>query len=304
MLIITLLLALILDAVLGDPPNRFHPVAAMGTFIRWLAHRVPQSSPKRQFVYGSFLIILGLALFTLPLFFLQTWLKPYPWLDVAAQAVLLKMTFSLRRLLEAGREVEGALLAGDLPEARRLVRWHLVSRDTAALDEGRVASATVESLAENLADSFIAPLLAFAVGGLPLAWAYRFVNTADAMIGYRNEQYEYLGKFAARLDDLLNWVPSRLSGLLIACAAPFVHADPTSAWKVMLTQYMRTASPNAGWPMSAAAGALGVLLEKPAHYRLEGGSRLPHAIDVRRARWLVLGAAVLGASLLVILCWK
>jgi adenosylcobinamide-phosphate synthase len=304
MLLLSLLLALVLDAILGDPPNRLHPVAAMGTFIRWMARRAPTHGRARQFIYGVFLMLTGLALFSLPLLALDVWLKPYPWLDVVVKAILLKMVFSLRRLLEAGREVEVVLLQGDLPEARRLVSWHLVSRKTGDLDEGRVASATVESLAENLADSFVAPLLAFALGGLPLAWAYRFVNTADAMIGYRDERHEYLGKFAARLDDVLNWVPSRLSGVLIALAAPVVRGDVKNAWHVMLAQRARTASPNAGWPMSAAAGALGVMLEKISHYRLEGGPSLPDVHTLQRARRLVFASAVLAAFVIALLCWR
>jgi len=294
MVLLTLVFALALDAVFGDPPNRFHPVAAMGMLIRWAAERAPGRGPIWQFAYGALLILLGGALFSLPLVMLQHWLEPYPWLAVSVNAILLKSVFSLRRLLEAGHEVEVALEKNDLVEARRVVSWHLVSRDTRSLGAGHVASAATESLAENLSDSFLAPLLAFAIGGLPLAWAYRFINTADAMIGYHDERHEYLGKFAARLDDVLNWLPSRLSGALIVLAAPFAREDARGAWQVMLTQHAHTASPNAGWPMSAAAGALGVTLEKIDHYCLQGGQQLPAPHLIGRARRLVLAAAVMG----------
>jgi adenosylcobinamide-phosphate synthase len=303
MVFLTLLLALALDAVFGDPPNRFHPVAAMGTLIRWAAERAPATGPVRQFIYGVALAIGGVAVFSLPLVALAFWLKPFPWLAVIVNAVLLKAVFSLRRLLEAGREVEIALEQNDLPEARRAVSWHLVSRDTRTLGAGHVASAATESLAENLPDSFLAPLLAFAIGGLPLAWAYRFINTADAMIGYHDERHEYLGKFAARLDDVLNWLPSRLSGALIVLAAPFARGDARGAWRVMMAQHTRTASPNAGWPMSAAAGALGVTLEKIDHYCLPGGPQLPMPQDIRRARRLILSAAVMGSVVSGLLAW-
>lgn len=299
----TLLLALALDALFGDPPNRFHPVAAMGAFIRWAASRAPARGPARQIIYGAGLMLVGTALFALPLVALHNVLRPYPWLAVLVNAVLLKAVFSMRRLLEAGREVEAALEKNDLPEARRVVSRHLVSRDTRTLGAGHIASAATESLAENLPDSFIAPLLAFALGGLPLAWAYRFVNTADAMIGYHDERHEYLGKCAARLDDVLSWLPSRLCGVLLVLCAPFAHGDWRSAGRVMLAQHARTASPNAGWPMSAAAGALGVTLEKLNHYRLEGGRRLPDAHTIRQARQLVLTAAALGSAAMALLCW-
>jgi adenosylcobinamide-phosphate synthase len=154
-----------------------------------------------------------------------------------------------------------------------------------------------------LPDSFIAPLLAFAIGGLPLAWAYRFINTADAMIGYHDEKHEYLGKFAARLDDVLNWIPSRLGGLFIVLAAPFANGSLDHAWRTMLAQHNRTASPNAGWPMSAAAGALGVTLEKINYYKLEGGPHLPDVSIVRRARQLILTASLLSSLFVAAICW-
>jgi adenosylcobinamide-phosphate synthase len=225
------------------------------------------------------------------------------WWRILPEAVLLKSVLSLRRLLEAGREVEAALQAGDLPGARRLVSWHLVSRDTSALGAGHVASAAIESLAENLPDSYLAPLLAYAAGGLPLAWAYRFCNTADAMIGYHDARHEYVGKFAARLDDVLNWLPARLAGALLAVAAPAAGGEARRAWRTLHGQHTRTASPNAGWPMSAAAGGLQVRLEKPGHYTLAGGPDLPTAADLRRARRLVLAAGILGAGLAAGLCW-
>lgn len=243
------------------------------------------------------MMLAGIALFSLPFVGLGVLIRPYPLLAIIVNALLLKAAFSVRRLLQAGREVEVALEAGDLLEARRAVGWHLVSRETRTLGAGHVASAAVESLAENLGDSFVAPLLAYLVGGLPLAWAYRFVNTADAMIGYHDQRHEYLGKFAARLDDVLNWLPARLSGLLIVLAAPLVGGDWRRAWRTTIAQHGRTTSPNAGWPMSAAAGALGVTLEKIGCYRLEGDAGLPAAPTIARARRLTLAAAGMWVAL-------
>lgn len=299
MILLTFLLALALDLLFGDPPNQFHPVAAMGNFIRWAADHAPQTGPLGQFIYGVVLTGAGVFLFSLPLWLLNVWLAPYPWLLVILNALLLKATFSMRRLLEAGQQVEQALTTDQLDEARRLVKWHLVSRDTRSLDVGHVASATVESLAENFPDGFLAPLLAFAIGGLPLAWAYRFVNTADSMIGFHTERYEYLGKFAARLDDLLNLIPARLAAALLACAAPFVGGNFVNAWRTMLTQHSRTRSPNAGWPMSTAAGALTVTLEKINYYKLEGGQSLPIPSTIAKARNLVAAAGLVGSLILL-----
>ncbi len=148
----------------------------------------------------------------------------------------------------------------------------MVSRDVNRLNEPGVVSSTVESMAENLSDSFVAPLFYFCLLGVSGAMAYRVVNTLDAMIGYHGE-YEYLGKFAARLDDVLNFIPARISGLLIVAAAWTVK-NARNAWRIMLRDHGKTASPNAGWPMSAVAGALRTRLEKAGHYIL-GDSNSP-----------------------------
>src|SRR5262249_31646910 len=151
----------------------------------------------------------------------------------------------------------------------------------------------IESVAENLSDSLVAPLFYYLIGGLPGALAYRAANTLDAMIGYHGE-YEALGKTAARLDDLLNLIPARLSGLLITTAASLGLGDGWSALMTIWRDRARTESPNAGWPMSAAAGALRVRLEKVDHYVLGGEYPDPSPEDVRRAVRLCGGAAALG----------
>ncbi len=296
--LIAVLTALLVDYFPGDPPNRFHPVAAMGSLIRAGAKAAPSGRPASRFLWGLGLVLLGGAAFALPWVFLTPLILRLP--ELAAGVLLglaLKPALAFRRLAEAGMQVYAALEGGDLAEARRLVSWHLVSRDTGGLSSGQTASAAIESLAENLTDSFFAPLLAFVVGGLPLAWFYRFVNTADAMIGYRTPRCEYLGKFAARLDDLLNWLPARLAGVLLVCAARVCRLDAANAWRVMNLQHMRTSSPNAGWTMAAAAGALRVRLEKDGAYCLDGGGEFPVPGDIPKAVRLVRAAAVLGVIL-------
>jgi len=290
-----LLTTLLADHLFGDPPNRFHPVAAMGSLIRAGAGAAPEGRPAARFLWGLGLTLLGGAVFALPWVFLAPLTGRLPfWLSGILLGLFLKPVFSLRRLTEAGMQVHAALAGGDGAEARRLLSWHLVSRETGGLSTGQTASAVVESLAENLTDSFTAPLMAFALGGLPLAWFYRFANTADAMVGYRTPRFEYLGKSAALLDDALNWLPARLSGAFLAAAAGLLRMDAKNAWRVMRAQHGRTASPNAGWTMAAAAGALGVRLEKAGCYRLDGGGDFPVPGDIPRAVRLVRAAALLG----------
>jgi adenosylcobinamide-phosphate synthase len=213
------------------------------------------------------------------------------------EALALTCLLSVRGLVGAAREVAVELGRGDLAAARRSVGYHLVSRPTAELDEGHVASATVESVAENLTDSLVAPAVFFLAGGLAGAAVYRVVNTADAMFGYRQGPLEYFGKVAARLDDLLNLIPARLAGLSLVVGAGLAGESLSGALANLTRDRRRTASPNAGWTMAAMAGALGVTLEKPGAYRLGAGA-LPVAADIGRA--LRVLAAAVGVSLAVL----
>ena len=290
-------LALCLDLLWGDPPNRYHPVAWMGATIGWAQRRSPAGGNLARFIYGLALTVGGMAaaagLASPAQWLLSRQPRAIRWL---ACAVLLKMTFSLRGLMRAAAAVEGPLTAGNLDEARRQLAWHLVSRDTATLDPAQVAAATVESVAENASDGVVAPLLCYAVASLPGAMAYRFLNTCDAMLGYRDPAREWLGKAPARLDDVANLLPARVTALLIVLAAPLVHADAANALRIWRRDAGLTASPNAGHPMSAMAGALGVEMEKVSHYRLGAGQRRANAGDIRRSVRVVLVATGLGIA--------
>jgi adenosylcobinamide-phosphate synthase len=298
------LLALALDLLLGDPPNRFHPTVAMGSFIFWIERQAPKEGRVRQFLFGAIMVSLGALLAALFALLVIWAISRLPFLVLlAVQVVLLKMTFSIRRMRRVACEIVSALRSGELDEARQLVSFHLVSRNTRQLETGHLASATIESLTESLTDSFVSPLFMYLLGGLPLAWAYRFVNTADSILGYRDERREYLGKFAARLDDVLNYIPARIAGLVVVLAASLANGSMRGAWRTMLHQHGRTASPASGWTMSAAAGALGVTLEKIDHYRLEGGDRQPAVVDILSARRLVSAAALLWALSCTLIIW-
>lgn len=213
------------------------------------------------------------------------------------EAVALKSTVSLRGLVAAARSVARALAGGDLEAARAYLGWHLVSRPTATLDGGLVASGAIESVAENLTDALVAPVAFFLVLGLPGALAYRALNTADTVLGYREGPLEYFGKVAARLDDLANLIPARLAALAIVMAA---GTSSMAAWSAMARDHGRTASPNAGWTMAAMAGALAVTLHKPAAYRL-GRGPLPEAADIERSIAIVSRAAGLALLAMIVL---
>ncbi len=289
-----LLLALAIDRWIGEPPNKAHPVVGMGKLIGALASRSPLGQ-RRELLYGCFLAgtsillptamsVLGLRLIRLPMgrLLLDAW--------------LLKTCFAYGALEDAVRAVEVRLDAGDLPGAREALQA-LVSRDRAELGPSLVAAAAIESMAENLSDSFVAPLLAYALAGIPGAIFYRAANTADAMVGYHG-RYEYLGKASAKLDDALNLLPARWTALSLLLAS---GESAGEAWQTGKRDHARTESPNAGWPMATAAGALGISLCKQGHYVLNEGGRQPESGDIRRARLLCRHAAFLSSLLAVAL---
>lgn len=288
--------ALAADLGLGELPARGHPVVVTGWLVGRLAGR-PTGRPGRDLARGAVAVALpAAAAWTVGRLVERRRRGPA---RLLAAAWLLKSSFALRGLLEAGDRVARALERDDLNAARRALPW-LVSRPVPGLDRAHVCSAAVESLAENLADSYVAPLAAYALGGLPAALAYRAVNTADAMLGYRGE-LEHLGKAAARLDDLVNLVPARLTAAALVLAAPAVGLSARGALRTALHDARRTASPNAGWPMSAAAGALGAWLEKPGAYRLGHGAA-PDFGHIAAARRLVTAAAALATA--AYLAWE
>lgn len=289
-----LFLALIFDLLFGDLPNRFHPTAWMGNLIRFLLKFRPYQNSFLEFLYGILILLIGILLTAGAGFLIAHIASFLPlWAGALTQAFFLKQTISLRGLDNAAKQVQTALQKNDLIEARRLLSWHLVSRDTSQLTESQVCAGAIESVAENASDGVIAPLFFYVIGGLPAAFAYRFVNTADSMLGYRDEAREWLGKFPARFDDLLNFIPARLTGLLIILSAPICKASFTNAWKIMRRDSSQTASPNAGVPMSAMAGALNVELEKVNHYRLGKGFPQPKISDLHKSRKILFAAIFL-----------
>lgn len=287
--LLALLIALALDVSCGEPPNRFHPVAWFGSAAAKVVRVVSGRKPLLELAAGA-LIALGLpALATGLVLALVGQLRPWPWVELAISALLLKTTFAFRALGQAAGAVQRALNRDDLASAR-VALGSLCSRDGAQLDAPLVAAGAVESVAENASDSVLAPLFYYALFGLPGAVFYRAVNTLDAMIGYRGK-YEYLGKTAARLDDLLNLVPARLTMLFLFLAGALRGRNVAHAFRVFRRDRRQTSSPNAGWPMAAMAGLLGVELEKRGEYRLGQGGAQPGAATIDEAwritRWAV-----------------
>jgi len=293
-LAVALAIALAIDAAFGELPNATHPVAWIGSLVSRVLRWAPRRGPIRQLAFGAVVALaipLGCAAAAAGLIAATA---RWPALQLAVAIALLKPSFALRALGEAGERVRGALADGDLPGARDRLS-SLCSRDPAALNGSQIAAAAVESLAENTSDSFVAPLFYFAVLGVPGAVCYRAVNTLDAMIGYHG-RYEYLGKVAARLDDALNLIPARITAVLFVVAAALTGRNAAGGWRILARDGGRTESPNAGRPMAAMAGLLGVTLEKVGHYRLGDGDD-PTAATIATAWRVVALTGALAAAL-------
>ena len=288
-----LALAVLLDLTLREVPSRFHPTVWIGKTVA-LAEGVAPKGKLGGLLAGALMCLLIAGAWAAAAYFSVQGLQSIHSIAyILVGAVLLKTTFAVKVLHQVAAQVRGSLLRGDLPQARANLK-SLVSRDTSNLSPEQAAAATVESVAENTTDSFIGPWLAFALFGLPGAIAYRAINTLDSMIGYHG-RYEYLGKTSARLDDLMNLMPARLSALLLVAGSAVLPGQTfRGAWRIMWRDHRLTPSPNSGWTMSGMAGALEVELEKVGHYRLGDPGRSLEPQDIARALQSMYLVAALG----------
>jgi adenosylcobinamide-phosphate synthase len=280
------------DWLIGEPPALLHPVVWIGRLAARAERALLHGGRGRQLAAGLAVTVAIPCVLAGASAWLGAALGPWPAMQAIAAIWLLKSTFALRALGRAAGAVERALVHDDLAAGREALR-SLCSRDPSALPAPALVAATIESVAENASDSVVAPLLYFALFGIPGAIFYRAVNTLDAMIGYHG-RYEYFGKAAARLDDLLNLVPARLTAGLILLAGAATRHDVRRGARTMLRDHARTESPNAGWPMAAMAGLLGIELEKQDHYRLGDPTR-PIAVQDIRAAWRIVVGVGLAA---------
>lgn len=258
----------LLDALFGDPAWIPHPVCAVGALISRLEKRLRNifpSTPRGETAAGVllWLCVTG-ASFGAAALLLAALGRVSPWLRLAAEGVLCGLILARNSLAKAAQHVETAL-AESLEAGREAVGWY-VGRDASALTKDGVLKAAVETVAENTTDGVIAPLLFLLLGGAPLGMWYKAVNTLDSMVGYHSEKYEYFGRASAKMDDLANFLPARLSALLLITSAALLGLDGAGALRVWKRDRRKHKSPNAGQTESAVAGALGVQLGGNAVY--------------------------------------
>ena len=257
-----IVLALVLDRLIGDPRGSLHPVVLIGNGIAFLEkhlRRAEDGAGCKRWA-GALLVALVLAVvYGLTALLLTGLALLHPWAAWGGGALLLSFAISPRSLAEAGQEIRELMRAGNLEQARVKVGW-IVGRDTAGLTDGEVSRATVETVAENIVDGIISPLFYAVIGGVPLAFLYRAVNTMDSMLGYKNEKYQDFGMVAARVDDVFNYIPARITGLLLLLAALLLGRDAGGAVRAIRRDAAKHPSPNSGISEAGVAGALGIRL--------------------------------------------
>ncbi len=309
-----LVLAIALDLVLGDPsPNypdkwvfKVHPTVLMGKFTKKIEPHFKNPNPKTEKLLGVLLGLTVISAFAVPVF-LGLWAiytyAPFC-LNILIYAfvgiVLLKMTICIKLETDWAKAAAKAIKVNDLDEAKKYS--HFSRRDSRTLNGSQISSAVIESMAENLIDFKLSPMMSFVLFGITGAIAFRAINTLDGMVGFKTKEHINTGWFSANLDTVVNYIPTRLTALLMIVAAAILRMDAKNAWKIAYRDHRKTPSRNHGWPMAAVAGALRIQLEKPGQYILGDpqepltGDKILGALrirDVTIVLWMLLCLLVL-----------
>lgn len=258
---ISILLAVIIDWIIGDPNWFPHPIIYIGKFIAFLDKKGRKLCKTNKGIkaFGGFIVIVVAGVSFIVPFTILTLVKHITWLYIILNVLIIWTTIAAKCLSKEAKKVYYALRDKDLEDAR-LKLSYIVGRDTKELNDKEIIRADVETVAENTADGIIAPLLYAIVGGAPLAMMYKGINTMDSMLGYMNEKYRHIGFFPAKVDDVFNFIPARITGLLICMVSFIVKGNMLTSFKVMIRDRKNHKSPNCAYPEGAAAGAMGVQL--------------------------------------------
>lgn len=264
--LIAIAIGYLLDLLFGDPHWLPHPVRGIGWLISTGEKIMRKLFPKRELLGGALMAVLVVAVsFAVPfllLFFVGRWNR---WAALALQSFMCYQILATKCLRDESMRVYRYLVKGDLPNARKYLSW-IVGRDTQNLNEQQIARAAVETVAENSSDGVIAPMIFMAIGGAPLGFLYKAVNTLDSMVGYKNEKYLLFGRFAAKMDDAANYIPAIFSAWIMMAAAAFLGLDAGNALKIYRRDRHNHASPNSAKTEAVMAGALNLRLAGDAYY--------------------------------------
>ena len=319
--IVILVLAILLDLVLGDPsPNnpdkwvfKLHPTVLMGNFTKKIEPAFKNPDAKMEKFLGVLLGLTVIAAFALPVFFglweIYTYVPFY--INIAVYSfiavILLKMTICIKLETDWAKATAKAIDESNLPEAKKYS--HFSRRESKDLNGAQMGSAVIESMSENLIDFKLSPMMSFALFGVTGAVAFRAINTLDGMVGFKTKEHINTGWFSANLDNFVNYVPTRLTALLMIVAAAILRMDAGNAWRVARRDHKKTPSRNHGWPMAAVAGALRIQLEKPGQYILGDaqepltGDKILGALKIRDVTIVLWGLLCVAVIVLVRLFW-
>ncbi len=277
--IIIIGLAIFLDLVFGDPRNKYHPTAWIGEFISNLVPLFKNENPHLEKFGGILVVLISTTVIATLLLILNLKLDSIIVNEfvsiiviILVSAILLKTTIAIRGMEKHALAVTNALENDDIDKARTKLAM-ITKRKTKNLDKNHILSGVLESISENTVDGITGPLFYFALFGLPGAFVYRVINTIDSMIGYKTEMFKNLGWFGANCDNIINYIPSRLTGLIMVLGAMLLGHDWKNCYEIFKRDGKKTDSPNAGYPMAALAGALGTTFEKIEHYSLGAGNQ-------------------------------
>lgn len=303
--ILAVVLGFLLDLLVGDPHWLYHPIRLVGHLISGLEkllRRIFPRTEKGELTAGVFLLLLTAGITTVAawgLLLLAGQIHPY--VRFVLETIMCYQLLATKSLKDETMKVYDALKEGDLEKSRYAVSM-VVGRDTAVLDDIGVTKAAVETVAENTSDGIIAPLFFMVIGGAPLGFFYKAVNTMDSMVGYKNEKYLYFGRAAAKFDDVVNYIPARLSAVLMTAAAFFCGMDGKNAWRIYKRDRYNHSSPNSAHTEAVTAGALHIQLAGNAYYfgklyekpTLGDADRPVEYEDIPRANRLLYGTAILA----------
>ena len=303
--ILVVFFALILDFAIGDPRNKFHPTSWIGSLIAKLTPYAKNSSNNLEKLGGIFIILITSIVVASLLISLNLGIKLitvnylYVIISVIIGGILLKTTIAIKGTEKHALAVVTALEQDDISSARNNLSM-IVKRNTKNLDKNHVFSGVLESISENTVDGVIGPLFYFAFFGLPGAFVYRVINTADSMIGYKTDIFKNIGWFGANCDKILNYIPSRLTGVIMILSAMILGHNWKKSYEIMMRDGRKTESPNAGYPMAAIAGALETKFEKIDHYSLGDGSISFNKEHAKSAISIMKVTSILFCSIVVI----
>ncbi|MGD0450837.1 MAG: cobalamin biosynthesis protein [Candidatus Bathyarchaeia archaeon] len=302
------LIAFLIDAILGEYPDKIHPTIAIGKIITYLKPKIKNPNPRIEKANGVLFAIIVILIVALPVFVLLFWLRESFGLYgqiayIIVGAVLFKATFAIKGMGHYTKPIALALKKNDLAEARKWLPF-IVRRDPNTLSERQIISAAVESIAESTTDGVTAPFFFFAMFGVPGAFAYRAVNTLDSMVGYKNVENKNIGWFSAKLDTITNYIPARLTAYLMVAASFLLKENWRESRRILERDHNKTASINAGWTISAMAGALNTQLEKQGYYTLGDDHGISPDHINRALKVMTLSSILFGVTVLPVLALR